>query len=112
MERKNEKPIKWILVNGEIRCSTCLYHRDLLKKNERYSDVNGGGVLEIIPETKTLRFHGKSEDFGQVNPSDFNKAINNKETRERIYHDATLIWWMLGNDKDFDADGFNIVLET
>ena len=111
MKLKTDKPIKWILVNGEVRISTCLYHRDLLHKNERYPDVKGGGILEILPETKTLRFYGKSDDFGQVKISDFHKAIDNKETREDIYHDASLIGMMIGYGSDFRADGFNIVFE-
>lgn len=78
------KPIKWILINGEIRLSTCLYHRDLLEKNERGSEVDGGGIVTIDIEENKIILHGKSDDFGIVKPELLKKALQNERNINRI----------------------------
>lgn len=70
----NEKPVKWILIGDEIRASRCLFHRDLL--NNREYTCDGGGIVTLDDENKTIIFSGESTDFGKANEKQFNNAIS------------------------------------
>lgn len=73
-------PVKYIVINGEIRMSHVQYHRFLLKKRERTCD--GGGIVELDNINKLIIFSGKSDDFGKVDKDYLQKIIENN--REKI----------------------------
>lgn len=99
-----DRPIKWILVNNEIRLSNCLFHRDLINdKYDRYFEVKGGGIIEVDDNNKLIIFKGKSEEFGSVNKEDFNNAL--KENIEEIYR--TLWMVMAMRDRDNKEKEYN-----
>ena len=71
--KENNLIIKWILINNEIRISSALYHRWLLKKNEYTCD--GGGIVTIDKENKLIIFSGESDDFGKASEKEFWNAV-------------------------------------
>lgn len=67
-----KKP-KWVIQNGELRMASVVSHRDLARENAHgeVSGVKGGGMWHYDETIDTLYLYGKSIDYGQVEPEDF-----------------------------------------
>lgn len=67
--------------NGEreFRAGYVLYHMDLLNKNERDSQVVGGGMFSFDHFDKTITLFGKSQDYGSIHPEEMDELIKYKD---------------------------------
>ena len=51
----------------DFRADEVIYHEHLAQPDEvKYRQVDGGGLFEVDTEAKTIKFFGRSGDFGRT----------------------------------------------
>lgn len=82
------------MTDNVIRVGYVFYHNDLVPKSIR-EKVVGGGRITIDDESKTILFHGKSDEYGPVHKDIFKKVLPMNDNISNIMHDLSLIMYML-----------------
>lgn len=75
---------KFIIEDGNLILSKCIYHKDLVTDETK---VKGGGMFKYNPDKNMFTFYGVSFDYGPAEVEDIKACIE----AGRVYSDKYLI---------------------